>query len=142
MRNDESIVNQMGVPMVFFDGVCGLCNGFISILLFIDRAKVFKVGALQGSYASRSLPKDLTEGINSLVVVSETGKIFTKSRAIIYVLGRIGGVLAPLAWLGSFLPEIVLDRIYDFVSRNRYNVFGKFETCRIPDADEKSRFLD
>jgi predicted DCC family thiol-disulfide oxidoreductase YuxK len=142
MLNDESIVNQLGVPMVFFDGVCGLCNRFISILFFIDRAKVFKVGTLQGPYASRSLPKDLTEGLNSIVVVSDTGKIFTKSRAILYVLRRVGGVLAPLAWLGSILPRMLLDLVYDFISKNRYRVFGKFATCRLPNADEKARFLD
>lgn len=142
MRDDGSIINQVGFPIVFFDGICGLCNGFISFLFFIDRSKVFKVATLQGPFASRSLPKGLTEGLNSIVVVKDSGEILSKSRAILYVLRRVGGVLTPLAWLGSVLPTKFLDHLYDFVSQNRYRVFGKSETCRLPDADEKSRFLD
>jgi predicted DCC family thiol-disulfide oxidoreductase YuxK len=44
--------------------------------------------------------------------------------------------------LGSVLPAVIADGVYDVISKNRYKAFGKLDTCRAPTADEKSRFLD
>jgi len=31
---------------------------------------------------------------------------------------------------------------YRYVAQNRYRVFGKYETCMLPDPNQRSRFLD
>jgi predicted DCC family thiol-disulfide oxidoreductase YuxK len=145
MSDAQSAVNQIAAqenPVLFFDGVCGLCNRFVSLLFLIDRGKVFKVATLQGSFASQRLPKDISERLNSLVVLSESGEILTKSRAVLFVLRRMGGIWRLLGFLGSVLPAVIADGVYDVISKNRYKAFGKLDTCRAPTADEKSRFLD
>jgi predicted DCC family thiol-disulfide oxidoreductase YuxK len=145
MSDSQSAVNQMAAqknPVLFFDGVCGLCNRFVSTLFLIDRGRVFKVATLQGSFANRILPRDISERLNSLVVLSESGEILTKSRAVLFVLRRIGGVWRLLAFLGSVLPAFIADGVYDVISKNRYKFFGKLDVCRAPSAEEKSRFLD
>ena len=145
MSDAKSAVNQMPTqknPVLFFDGVCGLCNRFVNLLFLIDRQKVFKVATLQGSFATRSLPRDISERLNSLVVLSESGEILTKSRAVLFVLRRMGGIWCLLGFLGSLLPAVIADGVYDVISKNRYKAFGQLDACRAPTADEKCRFLD
>ena len=64
-----------------------------------------------------------------------------KSDAILRAL-----TLLPLPWnLATFLrifPRFFRDAVYDFVVRNRYEWFGKRESCRLPSPEERSRFLD
>jgi len=41
----------------------------------------------------------------------------------------------------TFLPEGFSNFFYDLVAKNRYKLFGKKETCRIPTQAELSRFI-
>ena len=145
MNNEDSIAKQVTVqsnPVIFFDGVCGLCNRFVVFLFSIDRAEVFKVATLQGPYSNRTLPKNISKGLDSLVVLTESGEMLTKSRAVLFILRRVGGVWRFLGLVGGLLPMFVSDKLYDLLSRNRYNVFGRLESCQIAKSDGKSRFID
>jgi ribosome maturation factor RimP len=33
------------------------------------------------------------------------------------------------------------DAVYDFVARHRYRVFGRYDTCPIPSAEHRNRFI-
>lgn len=129
-------------PVVFFDGTCGLCDGFILFLIEVDQNKVFKFAPLQGLSANSLLPRRHTAGINSVVVLTESGEILTKSTAIWFVFKKIGGLWRALGWFGAIFPKILMDALYDFVSRNRYKWFGRLDACRTPSPDDDSRFMD
>ena len=43
-------------PIVFFDGVCNLCNRSVNMILRADREKVFRFASLQGETAKNLLP--------------------------------------------------------------------------------------
>jgi len=51
---------------------------------------------------------------------------------------------APWRWLGLFgvLPSALLDRVYDLMARYRYRLFGRYESCLMPSAEYKKRFID
>jgi predicted DCC family thiol-disulfide oxidoreductase YuxK len=129
-------------PVVFFDGECGLCNRFVQFLLAFDKQHVFKVAPLQGITAKRTLPERLRENLTSLVVVTSEGSVLTKSRAVMAVLGGIGGIWRLLQIIGSWLPPAILDSVYDAVAARRYRWFGKLDTCRLPTSEEREYFLD
>jgi predicted DCC family thiol-disulfide oxidoreductase YuxK len=40
------------------------------------------------------------------------------------------------------VPRVVRDWGYGVVARNRYRVFGRFDTCPVPGEDTRGRFLD
>ena len=128
-------------PVLFFDGVCGLCNGFVQFLFDIDQASLFKVSTLQGTFASQRLPEGLTKDLNSLVVLNDKGQLLTKSRAVLYIFGTVGGLWRVLAWAGCLLPTSLTDIIYDLVAKNRYRWFGQLEACRMPTPAERGRFI-
>ncbi len=124
--------------ILFFDGVCNLCNGFVDFLIHRDSNLLF--APLQGKAAQQYLPKEFTQSMPSVVLWSE-GNIKIKSDGALAVLGELGGVwvLMKVFWL---VPKFLRDMVYDFVAHNRYRMFGKRDTCRLPTAEERERFLE
>ncbi len=127
-------------PIIFFDGVCGMCNRFVDLILRIDNKGVFRFAPIQGETAKQMLPP-LSEAPQewSMFYLDERG-IREESDAFLEVYRRLGGVW----WLLSLLrlvPRSVRDFVYRTVARNRYRWFGRRDACRIPTPDEESRFL-
>lgn len=125
--------------VIYFDGVCGLCNGFIDFIMKIDKKGIFHFSPLQSEHAKKNLPKEFVEDLDS-VVVQIDGQTLRKSKAVFAVLRKLGGIWGIASSVGS-LPESFLNMAYDMVAENRYKIFGKKETCRLPTPEERSRFL-
>lgn len=131
---------QIQPPILFFDGVCGLCSNVVDFVLAEDTGSVFKVAALQGETAKTKLSVDLRENLNTVVVLNHDGKIYIKSEALFIVFYELGGIWR-LLFAFRVLPRPMTDIIYSLVAKYRYKIFGKKETCRLPRPDERSKFL-
>jgi predicted DCC family thiol-disulfide oxidoreductase YuxK len=46
------------------------------------------------------------------------------------------------ARLFGILPRFLRDLLYDVVARWRYRIWGKSDTCVVPDAGQRSRFIE
>jgi len=136
-------------PILFFDGVCGLCNCFVDFLLVRDSQHLFRFAPLQGETAGRLIdgelnPSDETSRPSrkiSSVVLLDNGKQYRHSAAVVRILRRLGGgwrIAAGLLWA---IPWPIRDAGYWLVAASRYRLFGKKETCRLPTAAERERFL-
>ena len=138
----------MDVTLVFYDGLCGLCNRLVRFLLQRDRRNALRFAQLQGEYARRELepagydPHDLDTVIVVAGWQSEHRRILTRSRAVLYATRQLGGAWSILARSAMLIPAPLSDRIYDFVAHHRYRVFGKFDTCPLPRPEWRGRFLD
>ena len=141
----NSIPSQTAAPLddksiIFFDGVCGLCNRFVDSLLNRDTQNIFLFAPLQGETAHMLLTKNDTETLDS-IVFWEQGRTFRRSTAVVRVLWKLGGVWAWLGWGLWIIPKPLRDLAYKLVAVNRYRLFGKKEACRLPTPEERSRFL-
>lgn len=129
-------------PVILFDGVCNLCNTSVDFVIRRDKKKKFLFASLQ-SVAAQQLVQQ-TEGhqvsLDSVVLVSE-GQVYDRSTAALKIAKGLSGLWPILYWL-IILPKGIRDRVYDWIASNRYRWFGKRDTCRLPSADEKERFLD
>lgn len=125
--------------IVFFDGVCGLCNRFIDRLLRMDRDGSLSFAPLQGSTAQQRLPAGMADAMESVVYLRD-GAVLQRSDAALRILIDLGSwrVLHG-AWF--IFPRVLRDEVYNWIARNRYRWFGKRETCRIPTPEERGRFL-
>jgi predicted DCC family thiol-disulfide oxidoreductase YuxK len=128
------------MPVIFFDGVCGLCNAWIDFVIARDKKRVFCFGPLQGETASRWLNLPPEAGFDSVMLVDSTGA-YRKSDAVWRILARLGGPWRLVAGLLRVIPRPIRNWGYDFVARHRYRWFGRKETCRLPSADERERFV-
>lgn len=125
--------------IVFFDGVCGLCNSLVDLALAKDRHQKLLFTPLQGESAKEVLSSHLREDL-STVVYYDKGRIFLRSTAALKIVQEFGG-LWRLSGVLLLVPPFIRDAIYAFVARNRYQWFGKKEICRLPTQQERQRFL-
>ncbi|QLK25711.1 DCC1-like thiol-disulfide oxidoreductase family protein [Natrinema zhouii] len=131
-------------PIILFDGVCNLCNGFVQFVLPRDTAGTFRFASLQSDIgtallAEHGLPTDELESI----VLIEGDDCYVKSSAVIRIARLLGGGYALLG-PSRFLPRRLRDWAYDFVAARRYRWFGKRNQCAMPpaDVDVGARFLE
>jgi predicted DCC family thiol-disulfide oxidoreductase YuxK len=127
-------------PIIFFDGVCNLCNGFIDFLVRNDRGRKYRYASLQGETAKARLSPEQIERLDS-VVLWEDGKTHERSDAVLRILAGLGGGWK-LARFLSFAPRSLRDGLYDKTAENRYKVFGRRHLCRVPSPEERALFLD
>ena len=128
--------------IVFFDGVCQLCNRSVNFLIKQDQKSVLKFASLQSTYAQKVVPKALLnhEKLDTIIVYSD-GEFYDQSTAVLKLCKILGG-LYTVFLIGYLLPRFIRDGLYSFIANNRYRWFGKTEQCRVPTAELKERFLD
>jgi predicted DCC family thiol-disulfide oxidoreductase YuxK len=85
------------------------------------------------------------EDLNTFYLVtnyrSESPALLSKTSAALFVMKKLGD---PWRWLGLFgiFPNALLDRAYDLTTRYRYRLFGRYESCLMPSAEYRKRFID
>lgn len=125
--------------IVFFDGVCHLCNGFVDAVIVRDPQHHFAFAPLQGSTAEKLLPAKDRKNLDS-VLYYENGEVFRESTAVLKILSSLSGPFK--IWnLAFIIPRPVRDFTYRQVARRRYKWFGEREFCRLPLPEEKSYLL-
>jgi predicted DCC family thiol-disulfide oxidoreductase YuxK len=131
-----------GGPIVFFDGVCNLCNGAVNFLLDRDRERRLRFAPLQGStFAELKARHPGLPGLESLVLADARG-LQVRSGAALGVCRYLGRTWRLLGRLGLLVPRPLRDWVYDRVAGNRYRWFGRQDACRLPTPELRARFLD
>lgn len=120
-----------GTVILYFDGVCNLCNKLVLFVMSQDVKERVHFSSLQ----SHPEWKD-----SKTVILQKDDRYYYKSDAILQLLLVLGGKWN-MAKAGYVFPKFLRDKIYDFVARKRYGWFGISETClHIPSA-KSARFL-
>lgn len=130
-----------GQAVLLYDGVCGLCDRFVQFVLRHDKHGTLKFATLQGEYgeAARAAAPELAT-IDSLILLTPSGA-YVRSTAALEVMRYIGGLWAATLVLYA-LPRVIRDWGYDRIAASRYRLFGRYDSCQIPDASVRARFLD
>ncbi len=133
--NDQSLSEPV---IIFFDGVCNLCNGFVDFLIKRDDKGVFLFASLQGKTAKELLSSKHLETLET-VILKVDAKLYMQSSAALIAISKLGGFWR-LFELALIIPKPIRDFFYRWVSKNRYKWFGKRQACRIPKAKESKKF--
>ncbi len=130
--------------IVFFDGVCNLCNHAVDFLVRHDHHRYLRYSSLQGRTAQILLrglvPQHLVDDLQSILYY-ENGHVYTQSDAAIRIMKGLGGVWK-FAAVFLMIPRELRDSAYHFIATRRYQLFGKRDVCRVPTAEERTLFLD
>ena len=126
--------------ILFFDGVCGLCNWSVDFVIKRDQRGEFQFAPLQGETAHAILKPADCNDLNSVVLVVGD-RTYRKSAAVVRVLWRLSlfwQIVGTALWL---IPLPLRNLGYSLTASNRYRLFGKKDACRIPALEERARFL-
>ncbi|AZO78165.1 MULTISPECIES: thiol-disulfide oxidoreductase DCC family protein [unclassified Bosea (in: a-proteobacteria)] len=133
-------MTSVPAPIWLYDGVCVLCSGGVRYTLRHERDHNIRFVAIQ-SREGRELAR--TQGIDpdepDSFLFIEDGKALAKSDGVLALTQHLNGP-ARLLLLGRALPKRWRDWLYDRVARNRYRLFGKKDSCEIPDPATRHRF--
>ena len=129
-------------PVIIFDGVCNFCNSWVNFVIDHDPKAYFSFAPNQTNAAKEILN---AHGIDANSVETVyfwiNGKLYHKSTAALQVGTKMGFPYSLSAIL-LIIPKFFRDFCYDIIARNRYNWFGKSDSCRMPTADLEARFLN
>lgn len=129
--------------IILFDGVCNLCDASIQYVIKHDKDDVFRFVTLQSELGQKLL-KHI--GINPIhidsIVLYEPGiAYYYKSTAALQIAKGLKGIFT-VATVFQILPTGFRDLIYEYVAKNRYQWYGKKESCLVPTPALKSKFLE
>ena len=94
-----------------------------------------------GRVITQAVPAAVARDSYYTVFLLDTdGQIYERSDAILKTLVSLGGMyrLLGIFWL---VPRLLRDVIYRIVSRWRYRIFGKRDSCRLPTPEERAMFV-
>ena len=141
LRIDPTTHEWAGLERVIvFDGICNWCNAWVNFTMARDRGR-FHFATLQ-SDKGQELLKLLglsTQDFETFLLL-ERGQVFTKSTAALRIARQLSGWW-PLLYGLMLIPRGLRDILYDYVARHRYRLMGKAQTCRIPGATDRDRFV-
>jgi len=128
--------------IVFYDGVCGLCDRWVRFIVKRDKQRTLRFAPLQGETAKarKDLPTELRTVIFIIRPETPQEQTFTRSEASLRLLDHIGGCWRIVSWL-RLIPRPIRDWVYDGIAQRRYRWFGKFESCPVPPVEWRERFL-
>ncbi|MCH7550059.1 MAG: DUF393 domain-containing protein [Candidatus Krumholzibacteriota bacterium] len=127
--------------VVWFDGECNLCNGFVDFLIRRDPDARIQYGMLQ-SPRGRELCRDhgIDDGQPGSVLVTRGDEVLFRSKAALVATRELGGIWK-LAAVFFLVPRPLRDAVYDMIARSRYRIFGR-RACRVPSPEERVRFIE
>ena len=126
--------------IIFFDGICVLCNRYVDFLVKRDKKKKLKFAAIQSDFfKGRFTDINNSQAMDS-VIFYQSGRIFTRSDAVLRIMAELRFPYN-LSCVFYVMPRFARDKIYDYFARNRYRWFGIREKCRMPDAFMDDRFI-
>tara|TARA_R110002111_G_scaffold185031_3_gene250919 strand:- start:39543 stop:40124 length:582 start_codon:yes stop_codon:yes gene_type:complete len=129
-------------PILFFDGVCGLCNSSVDFAIARDRRARLLYSPIQGETAKQFLSQDDIHNIDTVIFRPADGsRLYRRSAAIVRLLWLLPFPWNLFGWLVWLIPLPIRNLGYRLIAGSRYRLFGKHETCRMPTPEERTRFL-
>jgi predicted DCC family thiol-disulfide oxidoreductase YuxK len=128
-------------PIFIFDANCVLCSRWVDLVLRYDRVGRYRLLSAQ-SMLGRALY--VHYGLDPENY--QTNILIIDGVALIKAEGSIRlamGLVFPWSLVGILrvLPRRLADTLYDWVARNRFRIFGRRESCYLPHAVDRDRFI-
>jgi predicted DCC family thiol-disulfide oxidoreductase YuxK len=129
--------------VLFYDGNCAMCHGFIRFLLAEERTGTLRYAPLQGEHFRSSVPESARAELpDSLVLRKEDGALHLRSSAVIEVMKEMGGLWTAAAAMLRLVPRPLRDTAYDACGAMRYRLFGRVsDACPLLTPELRKRMV-
>ena len=128
--------------LIVFDHECIFCSSFVRFVFARDRDAFFRFTSAQGPIGQRLYQHyglDPVDFSTNLVIIN--GQLFSKLEGFAEVVRRFAFPGSLLSAVGR-LPRWLGEPVYDLIAKNRYRIFGRYETCMMPSPGLKARIID
>lgn len=119
--------------IILYDGHCYLCNRVIKFIIRKDKHKKFSFATIKPEITDNNIRKGLQEEYDSVILLTD-GNLYYKSEAVFRILNELGGIWKVLILFTAF-PRKFTDWLYDIIAENRYKLFGRSDTCLVPEHE-------
>lgn len=127
--------------IVLFDGVCNYCNDKINFIIKNDKQDVFRFVALQSETGQKIIKYlGIDASIDSIVLYEPGYAYFIKSEAVFRIIKYLSSAVK-LLLVFNFIPTSIKNIFYDLIAKNRYNWYGKKESCMMLTEEVKRKFI-
>jgi predicted DCC family thiol-disulfide oxidoreductase YuxK len=129
--------------IILFDGVCNLCNSAVQFVIKHDKKDVFRFVALQSELGQEIITYigiD-SKNIDSIILYEPGVAYYYKSDAALQIAKKLDGLFS-LGTVFIIIPTSIRNFLYDYIAKNRYEWYGKKESCMIPTPELKIKFLE
>lgn len=132
--------SSQGNAIILYDGVCNLCNASVRFVLARDHKDYFRFAPLQ-SDIGRTLAAqyDLSPDLSTFFLI-DGSKAYEKSLAWLEIMRLLGEPWSAL-YVFKLVPGAIRDWLYNLIGRNRYQWFGRQDSCPVPKAEWQRKFL-
>ncbi|WP_157098870.1 thiol-disulfide oxidoreductase DCC family protein [Novosphingobium rosa] len=130
-----------GHPIIVFDAQCVLCSAHARFVLRHDRRGHFLLASMQGEAGAALYRRfGIDPADPDTLIVVEGDRARRDSDAIIAIWSGLGWPWRALGLL-RLMPRGLRDRVYRWVARHRYRLFGRRDSCWAPDGAQAGRLL-
>lgn len=128
-------------PIIVFDAECLLCSTNAQFILNHDRRGRFLLASMQGEAGSALYRRfGIDPADPDTLIVVEGDLVLRDSDAILAIWAGLGWPWRAGAMF-RVVPRVLRDPVYRWVARNRYRLFGRRDTCWMPDPAFRDRML-
>lgn len=117
--------------VLLFDGDCALCNACVRLAIAEERNTKLRFALLASPVGVRLLEGVQRDWRGDSIVLLQSGRTLSKSRAVAAVLEYCGGSWFLLGRLLRLIPRPIADAGYDLVGRLRCRIAGRSSVCAI-----------
>lgn len=138
------MTSQKKPLIILFDGVCKFCHSSVQFVIKRDDNNRFVFCPIQSTKGQQLINQfGLSEiGLTSMILIDEEkNRSYIKSTAALHIARQLN-MPWPLLFAFIILPRFIRDRVYEFIGSHRYQWFGKFDSCWIPDNESRKKFID
>jgi len=147
----SGLVEIGGRLLVVFDGRCGFCNRAVRWFLRRDRRDRLRFVASESAKVAELLARhgigmaDSGTGPGTILTVEDADgpaeKLLVRSDAVVAMLSQLPRPWPAIAVMVGWATRPVCDLGYRLIARWRYRIWGRLESCPLPAAEERERFL-
>ena len=128
-------------PIAVMDAECAICSWGARMIHRLDTSGTVRICPIQsplGAALLRHYHMEPTDPASWLYI--DAGIAHMDFDAVLYAGWRFGGWARLTAVLRMF-PKGVRDRLYNWLARNRYMLFGRGDMCGLPDPAFRRRLM-
>ncbi|WP_256440581.1 thiol-disulfide oxidoreductase DCC family protein [Phyllobacterium sp. 628] len=128
-------------PIVVFDALCVMCSTNAQFILRHDHQRRFRLASMQdGVGAALYRRSGIDPHDPETMILVDREQVLRNSDAVLAIYAGLGWPWR-IAGLLRVVPRFIRDPLYRVIARNRHWLFGRHETCWLPDPADRDRLI-